>query len=286
MHVGDGILLSPIDDSVHVDLGGYYKWLSGHAVKTMMGELGVPIKKNGWTSCEHDGWKIDEGMVVFETTIGTATPNPVHYEKSIPVEVMAEQLAQLTCIHKSTNDAIELKNCRYCLFWRYWAEGRCLYPLPSPESIGRLDPLKLILDSIDKHVTEVAYNGWDWGEVKASMRFRVTKPDIYIPNVWDQLKFGLQSHRNVNGMEYIKHYEFKGLVCSTIELDEQEKTGIITSSESHELHGKEDWWNLKGCLGDKVFHVLRAFAEVCYYTDGHVEAIPKENKKGNGNDAQ
>jgi hypothetical protein len=133
-----------------------------------------------------------------------------------------------------------------------------------------------LVENDEKYARTFAHNGWDWGEIGASMRFKVLDPGSCTPTRWKSIQLGLRSTHCQEGKAFVKYYAHSDGKEHVITLDDATFTGTIESTESMELSGREDWENLKFYVGSKEHHVLRAFVETCWWANGHVEPIPVE----------
>lgn len=274
--VGD-IYLSPrgTPDGILVDMGEWFFKADDSVANAMLKEMEVAVEREGWSSWEHEHWKIEGDEIVIDMTIGSATPDPKRLVKRMPLTIMRDAILQLKCPYKAGEKGeVILKQCEYCVYGMPWYDHKCIQGFAD----WLAGPVVRAVKASKAAVTTSTYNGWDYGEIGASMRFKVADPEACIPSRWECLKLGLRStHGEAQEKEgllfFTKHYAYTSGKEHVIVLDPKDFTGRIESRESSELSGAEDWLNLKMYVQDKVVHVLSAFAEVCWWAHGSVEAI-------------
>lgn len=273
------IWLSPtgVSDDVFVGLSdGKYKRLDRSCIEALLSELGVPVEKNGWSSWERDGWEIEGDLVHFYLHLGTATPDPTYHETRIPVDVLRATLLLVRCPCRSTSDSIKLRGCRTCIFSDRWMDyGKCRH------GAFQLGPVHDVLAEFREYVSETCQRYCGQGTVKSSMQFRVLNPDACIPSNWQRLINGLSSSRSMHVDEKTKRillqrrWPHTGGVNHEIRLDPVTHEGTISSEETIELYSNDDWHVFKSNVNSKTHHILRAFAEACWWTWGEIEPIRK-----------
>lgn len=271
------IWLSPtgVSDDVFVSLSdGKYLRLDRSCIEALLSELGVPVEKNGWSSWERDGWEIEGDHVHFYMHLGTATPDPTYHETRIPVDVVRDTLSLVKCPHNSTTDKMKLRGCRSCIFSDRWLDhGKCRH------GAFQLGPVHDVLAEFREYVTETCFQDCGYGTVKSSIKFRVLHPDSCIPSNWQRLINGLSSSRSMHVDEKRKQtllqrgWPHSGGVNHEIRLDAVTREGTISSEETIELCSKADWYGFKFNVKSKTHHVLRAFAEACWWTWGEIEPL-------------
>jgi len=165
-----------------------------------------------------------------------------------------------------------LKSCEHCVYGMEWNRYRCMRDHAEWMSKAVIE----LVENDEKYARTFAHNGWDWGEIGASMRFKVLDPGSCTPTRWKSIQLGLRSTHCQEGKAFVKYYAHSDGKEHVITLDDATFTGTIESTESMELSGREDWENLKFYVGSKEHHVLRAFVETCWWANGHVEPIPVE----------
>jgi len=276
--------LSPrgTSDDVFVDLGGYNLRLDRTTVLAILQELGVSVAKHARASWEHRDWELVNDEIRFHVVVGSATPEPESHERKIEKNVVKDTLLLLKCPHLTEGEdegeeKIVLKDCRNCTFAKRWDGYECLHEYTHVKPVREMDA-----SGLEKYISKRAYNGWDWGEIAASLSFQVIDPERWLPTRWKRLVAGLRSthQHDAEKHAFIRPYpHFTTAVQSTITLDPKAGTGRIESTEISDLSSAEDWLNLKFYLPTKVNHVLREFVEVCWWTNGNVRPLPLEEKE-------
>jgi len=281
--VGD-FYLSPrgLSDDIFVDLDGWNIRLDHYVTYTILKELQVPVKQNSsWSSWQHEQWEIKPEGIRFFCNVGSSTPTPKLYEKTIPIEIVKNTILQLRCPHFSDEKYIVLKNCVNCIFAEHWDDmGICRYNFRQLKSLVEMDK-----QGIDKYVQKEASNHWEWGEIRSWMSFKIIPQEGNIPSTLNSTLFGLSSTHSVTHDEsksnytFTKYWSISEHARYKIMLDTKTLVGQIESVESRELSSGEDWLNLKMYLSSRVHDVLEAFAEICWWSGGHLEPLPLERKE-------
>jgi len=267
VHVPVGDIWIPargLHEDVYVKTDGKeYVRLDSYTVERILKDLGVDIEKDGWASWEREHWKIEDSVIHFSVTYGSATPNPETYSARIPAENVKHALLLLKCPYWSKVERKNvLRRCEGCIFSKHWDGYDCLWSAP------QLKPLHQIRrGGYSNYVGVETYREYDYGYIAAFLSFKIEEK--IRDGLIDDLYNGYNVHEAEDRITFKKHWELNGHPAKYWITIKGTK-GIIRAEESGECYSYEDWQHLKSFLTSKKNTVLKAFAEVCWKAHGNV----------------
>lgn len=271
VRVGD-IYVSPrgTPERMFIDLGGWMWSIDETTATAILKELGVNIVSHARSSWQHENWRIDGDDLVIELTVGSATPNPINHVKRLPKAVVRETFLLATCPHFTKEGETELKACRYCIYGMEWENLDCILDFAD----WMVAPFRAAANARKTLIKNHLEHGNGYGLVSSWMKFKIIEPDAGYPSRIKRLFTGLRSTHCIDASGRLnKYYSHTDGIEHSISLDEKTGTGKIEARETIEIACEDDWLQFKG-MNSKENNILRAFAEVCWWADGKVEAIP------------